>query len=175
MNTAEPIELDSSFLRELQPMNEDVRRLAALATLHRLRPSNELTVEGLLTGLHAHKELWAVIGSLGIVEFAQALTGPAASLAATPPRRTRLTEQQKGSLKVAILRVLAGHPPGMSRTEVVAAVVAASMTPAGIRRDDLLVKVRQPLHELVTAGEIHTVGEKRLMKYLAGPSTQFAD
>ena len=170
MDTTEPIELDSSFLRELQPMNEDVRRLAALATLHRLRPSNELTVEGLLTGLHAHKELWTVIGSLGIVEFAQALTGqPAAPLAATPPRRTRLTEEQKGSLKAAILRVLAGLPQGMSRTEVVAAVVAAGMTPAGIRRDDVLVKVRQPLHELVAAGEIHTVGEKRLMKYLSGP------
>ena len=109
MDTAEPMELDSSFLGELQPLNEDVRHLAALATLHRLRPSNELTVEGLLTGLHAHKELWAVIGSLGIVEFAQALTA-AASRAAPPPRRPRLTEEQKGSLKAAILRVLAGHP-----------------------------------------------------------------
>ena len=174
--TASPgLELDSFFLRELQTVNEDVRRIAALATFNRLRPSNDVTVEEFLTSLQAHADLWAVVGSLGVVEFAQALTGggqPAAASASETERRTRLTEGQKAGLKEAIVRVLAAHPPGMSRTEVTAAVVAAALTPAGIKAEDLPIKVRQPLHELVAAGQIHTVGEKRLMKYLAGPPNQ---
>ena len=168
------LELDSHFLRELQTVNEDVRRLAALATFHRLRPSNDVTVEQFLAGLQAHKELWAVVGSLGIVEFAQGLTGHQAPRATEPQRRSRLTEDQKASLKAAIVRVLAGHPRGMSRTEVIAAVVSSGLTPAGIERADLPIKVRQPLHELVAGGELHTVGEKRLMKYLAEPISQIA-
>ncbi len=176
--TASPaLELDSFFMRELQTVNEDVRRVAALATFHRLRPGNDITVEEFLTSLQAHEELWAVVRSLGIVEFAQALAGGGggSSGPATAPesgRRTRLTENQKAGLKDAIARVLAAHPAGMSRTEVTAAVVAAGLVPAGIEQGDLQIKVRQPLHELVAAGQIHTVGEKRLMKYLAGPSGQ---
>ncbi len=175
--TASPaLELDSFFMRELQTVNEDVRRVAALATFHRLRPSNDVTVEEFLTSLQAHEELWAVVSSLGIVEFAQALAGGGGSAGpGTAPesgRRTRLTESQKGGLKEAIARVLAAHPSGMSRTEVTAAVIAAGLVPAGIEHGDLQIKVRQPLHELVAAGRIHTVGEKRLMKYLAGPPSQ---
>lgn len=177
--TASPaLELDSFFMRELQTVNEDVRRVAALATFHRLRPSNDITVEEFLTSLQAHEELWAVVSSLGIVEFAQALTGGGGGssagpgTASEPGRRTRLTESQKGGLKEAIAQVLAAHPSGMSRTEVTAAVIAAGLVPAGIEQGDLQIKVRQPLHELVAAGQIHTVGEKRLMKYLAGPPSQ---
>lgn len=176
MTASATLELDSFFLRELQTVNEDVRRVAALATFNRLRPGNDITVEEFLTSLQAHADLWAVVGSLGIVEFAQALTGgsePAAAASAPESeRRTRLTESQKAGLKEAIVRVLAAHPPGMSRTEVTAAVVAANLTPAGIKAEDLPIKVRQPLHELVAARQIHTVGEKRLMKYLAGPPSQ---
>jgi len=168
------LELDSFFLRELQTANEDVRRLAALATFNRLRPSNDITVEQFLAGLQAHKELWAVVGSLGIVEFAQGLAGPQAPPATAPQRRSRLTEGQKANLKAAILRVLAAHPSRMSRTEITAAVVSAGLTPAGIKSPDLPVKVRQPLHELVAEGQVYTVGEKRLMKYLAGPPSQSA-
>ena len=160
-----------------KPLSADVRRVAALATFHRLRPSNDVTVEEFLTSLQAHAELWAVVSSLGIVDFAQALagvgggsSGPTAT--SESGRRTRLTESQKGGLKEAIARVLADHPAGMSRTEVTAAVIAAGLIPAGIEQGDLQIKVRQPLHELVAAGQIHTVGEKRLMKYLAGPPSQ---
>lgn len=174
--TASPaLELDSFFLRELQTVNEDVRRLAALATFNRLRPSNDITVERFLAGLQAHEELWAVVGSLGIVEFAQGLTGHQAVPRATEPqRRSRLTEDQKVSLKAAMVRVLAGHPGGMTRTEAVAAVVSSGLTPAGLKLSDLPIKVRQPLHELVAEGAIHTIGKKRLMKYLAGPPSQSA-
>jgi len=173
--TATPaLELDSFFLRELQTVNEDVRRLAALATFDRLRTSNDITVEQFLADLQAHKELWAVVGSLGIVEFAQGLAGPQAQPATEPQRLSRLTESQKANLKAAILRVLTAHPQGMSRTKMTAAVVSAGLTPAGIKSPDLPVKVRQPLHELVAAGEVCTVGQKRLMKYLAGPPSQSA-
>ena len=179
MTASQALELDSFFMRELQTVNEDVRRVAALATFHRLRPSNDVTVEEFLTSLQAHAELWAVVSSLGIVDFAQALAGVGGSSSSSGPaatsesgRRTRLTESQKGGLKEAIARVLAANPSGMSRTEVTAAVIAAGLIPAGIEQGDLQIKVRQPLHELVAAGQIHTVGEKRLMKYLAGPPSQ---
>lgn len=169
--TASPaLELDTFFLRELQTVKEDVRRLAALATFNRLRPSNDITVEQFLASLQAHEELWTVVGSLGIVEFAQGLADrPAAPRATEPQRRSRLTEDQKVSLKAAIVRVLGGHPDGMTRTEAIAAIVSSGLTPAGLRLADLPIKVRQPLHELVAEGAIHTIGKKRLMKYLAGP------
>lgn len=174
MTESPALELDSFFLRELQTVNEDVRRLAALATFHRLRPSNDVTVEQFLAGLQAHKELWAVVGSLGIVEFAQGLTGHQAPRATEPQRRSRLTEDQKVSLKAAIVRVLADHPRGMSRPEVIVSIVSSGLTPAGIKRADLPIKVRQPMHELVVEGKIHTLGERRRMKYLAGLPSQTA-
>ena len=39
----------------------------------------------------------------------------------------------------------------------------------GVKRDELANKLRQPLGELVADNKIHTVGEKRLMRYHAGP------
>jgi hypothetical protein len=173
MSESPALELDSFFLRELQTVNEDVRRLAALATFNRLRPSNNVTVEQFLAGLQAHKELWAVVGSLGIVEFAQGLAGhQAASRATESQRRSRLTEDQKASLKAAIVRVLADHPRGLSRPEVTVSIVSSGLTPAGIKRADLPIKVRQPMHELVVEGKIHTLGERHRMKYLAGLPSQ---
>jgi len=38
----------------------------------------------------------------------------------------------------------------------------------GVKREELADKLRQPLGELVADKKIHTVGEKRLMKYHAG-------
>ena len=85
--TASPaLELDSFFMRELQTVNEDVRRVAALATFHRLRPGNDITVEEFLTSLQAHEELWAVVRSLGIVEFAPALAGGGGGRSGPAPR-----------------------------------------------------------------------------------------
>jgi hypothetical protein len=37
-----------------------------------------------------------------------------------------------------------------------------------VKRDELADKLRQPLGELVGDHKIHTVGEKRLMRYHAG-------
>ncbi len=38
----------------------------------------------------------------------------------------------------------------------------------GVKRDELATKLRQPLGELVGDRKLHTVGEKRLMKYHVG-------
>ncbi len=38
----------------------------------------------------------------------------------------------------------------------------------GVKRDELAAKLRQPHGELVGDKKLHTVGEKRLMKYHAG-------
>lgn len=168
MTTAPTVDLSNHFLQELQTVNEDVRRLAALATFYRLRPSNSVTVEQFISELQGHQELWSAVRSLGIVEFAEALAGHHAPIATKPQRRPRLTEEQKISLAATILRVLAGHPPGMSRTELTTAIITTGLTPVGIKRTDLPIKVRQPLHELLAAGKLHTVGEKRLMKYVLG-------
>lgn len=175
MTTAPVNDLNSRFQNELQAVNEDVRRKAALAAFHKLRPSNRVTVEQFLGGLHTHKEMWVVVGSLGIVEFAEALAGhhvPAPS--ETRRRRTRINDGQKSSLKAAILRMLEGHAAGMNRIEVTAAIIAGGLAPQGIERAALPEKVRQPLHELVAEGKLHTVGEKRLMKYVMGPSGKTA-
>src|SRR5690349_17227152 len=83
-------------------------------------------------------------------------------------RRQRLSEDQKSSLKNAILMVLEGQSGGRSRTELTAAIAAAGLSPADIARADLAEKLRQPLHELLVENKLHTVGEKRLMKYLLG-------
>lgn len=171
MTAAPDADLNNRFQHEMQAVNEDVRRNAALAAFHKLRPRSDITVEQFLGGLQGHKEMWAVVGSLGIVEFARALASHP-STAATEPRRrrTRINDDQKNSLKGAILRVLEGQSAGMKRIEVTAAIIVGGLVPSGIDRATLPEKVRQPLHELVAEGKLRTVGKKRLMKYVVGPS-----
>lgn len=171
MTTAPTSELDGLFQRELESVNDDVRRKAALAAFKKLLPNNRVTVEQFFSGLQRHKDIWSAVASLGITDFAAVLVGrreAQSGPAETGKRRTRLSDEQKGSLKNAILLVLEGSGGGKSRTEITAAIDAAGLSPADIARPDLAEKLRQPLHELLAENKLHTVGEKRLMKYILG-------
>lgn len=169
MTTAETSELDNLFAHELKSVNDDIRRKAALSAFYKLRLNNQITVEQFLNSLERHKEMWEVVGSLGILDFAEALTGHRAQSETAPKRqRTRISDEQKNSLKEAILRVLEGKMGGLNRLEVTATLVANGLSPAGISRTELPEKLRQPLHELLAEGKLHTVGEKRLLKYVFG-------
>lgn len=167
-------ELESLFRQELQTQDEELRRQAALATLHRLNPSNRLTVEQFFQDLQRHKDLWTVASGMGILDFAAILGGQrsaAPTAAAAKPerqRRTRLTDDAKSALKVAIARVLTGVSEGMSRTDCARAILEQGLAPSSVDRAELADKLRLPLGELVSEGRLHTVGEKRLMRYLAG-------
>ena len=58
------------------------------------------------------------------------------------------------------------------RNEIAKAIPNEQLATIGVSRDELANKLRQPLSELVTDGKIHTVGEKRLMKYLVGSGSR---
>jgi hypothetical protein len=169
MTTAPTPSLERLFESELESVHEDVRRKAALLAFRKLHPSNRVTVEEFLAGIEGHHEMWAAVSKLGIVDFAEALAGRQQEAAASPAhRRTRISEDQKKTLKSAIARVIEGKSGGMTRIEVTAAIIAGGLTPAGVDRAELPEKLRQPLHELVAEGKLHTVGQKRLMKYHSG-------
>jgi hypothetical protein len=171
MTTAPTSELDGLFQRELESVNDDVRRKAALAAFKKLLPNNRVTVEQFFSGLQRHKDIWTAVASLGVADFASILAGRREATGGDEPvsrRRTRLSDEQKSSLKNAILLVLEGSGGGKSRTEITAAIDAAGLSPADIARPDLAEKLRQPLHELLGENKLHTVGEKRLMKYILG-------
>ena len=164
-------ELEGLFQRELQAVNEDIRRKAALATIHNLRVNNRITVEQFLSSIQRHKDVWGVVASMGINELASALLGKSAGRADAAPAgktRTRLSDDQKAGLKTAALRQLEAHRAGLSRTELAAIIRDEGLKPAGISDEELADKLRIPLAELVTDGKAHTVGEKRLMKYVPG-------
>ena len=166
------------FEQELQARNEDLRRQAAVTMFVKLRPSNKVSVEEFLSGLKQHKDVWSVVSTMGILDFASTLTGgpkesePKAAKAAKGGKRTRLSEAQKNSLKGLIVNVLAGVKDGLSRAEIASHSNEDLLGNIGVNRDDLADKLRQPLGELVRENKIHTVGEKRLMKYFAGPDAK---
>ena len=170
MTTAPVSELEGLFQRELESVHDDVRKKAALAAFKKILPTNRVTVEQFFSGLARHKDIWSVVAQLGITEFASIIAGRKEVAADAEPkaRRQRLSDEQKSSLKNAILMVLEGHSGGKSRTEITAAIAGAGLSPADIARPDLAEKLRQPLHELLAENKLHTVGEKRLMKYLMG-------
>ena len=85
------LELDSLFEQELRAQNEDLRRMAALATFYKLHPSNRVTVEQFLVGLKQNKDIWAVVATLGVVDFAEALLGNR-SVGTKAPRDARPTK-----------------------------------------------------------------------------------
>src|SRR5690349_6727248 len=102
MSTTSTNDLDSLFERELQTVNDDVRKKAAFAAFEKLRPSNSITVEQFLAGLERHKDMWAVVSTLRITDFAEALVGKRAPSAASTPApqeryRTRINDDQKNS------------------------------------------------------------------------------
>lgn len=166
-------ELESLFRQELQTQDEELRRQAAMATLHRLNPTNRLTVEQFFQDLQRHKDLWSVASGMGILDFVAILLGgrsPASAESAKPERtrRTRLTDDAKTALKVAIARVLTSAADGMSRTDLGRAIAEQGLAPSSVDQAELADKLRLPLSELVSEGRLHTVGEKRLMRYVAG-------
>lgn len=171
------LELDSLFEQELRAQNEDLRRMAALATFYKLHPNNRVTVEQFLNGLKQNKDIWAVVATLGIVDFADALlgnrtSGAKAAKEGRPQKRTRLTDSQKTALKGAITTVLGANKDGLNRNDIARAISAEQLSTIGIERAELANKLRQPLAELVGDNKIHSVGEKRLMKYLAGSGSR---
>ena len=113
----------------------------------------------------------AVLG-MSVVEFGSILSGgPRAESSApmaAPAKRTRISDAQKNSIKGAIVSVLAQHKDGLSRTEIAGQIGDNVLATIGVKRDELAAKLRQPLGELVGDKKLHTVGEKRLMKYHAG-------
>ena len=64
--------------------------------------------------------------------------------------------------------LLGQHKDGLSRTEIAGQIGDDVLATIGVKRDELAAKLRQPLGELVGDKKLHTVGEKRLMKYHAG-------
>ncbi len=168
-------DLEQLFHQELKTQDEELRRSAALSTLHRLRLSNRITVEQFLADLQRHKDLWAVASSMGILDLAAIISGSGVGSHAAPaaaktaaPRRTRLSEDAKGALKLAIVRVLTGHTDGLSRTDCAHAIFEQGLMPSSVEKADLAEKLRQPLAELVEEGRLHTIGQKRLMRYRSG-------
>ena len=109
MNDASTTELDGLFQRELESINNDVRRAAALTAFQKLQPSNHITVEQFLTAIQRHSEMWAVVSTLGIVEFAESLLGSRPPIDPERGRqRTRISDEQQNALKDAVLQVLDG-------------------------------------------------------------------
>ena len=82
--------------------------------------------------------------------------------------RVKPDASQKTSLKAAIISVLGANKDGLNRNDIARAISAEQLSTIGIERTELANKLRQPLGELVGDNKIHTVGEKRLMKYLPG-------
>ena len=165
-------DINSLFEQELQARSEDLRRLAALAMLPKLRLSAKMTMADFLDTLQQHKDVWTAVLGMSVVEFASVLSGgPRAESAApttAPAKRTRISDAQKNSIKGAIVSVLAQHKDGLSRTEIAGQIGDDVLATIGVKRDELAAKLRQPLGELVGDKKLHTVGEKRLMKYHAG-------
>lgn len=174
--TTGSLDINSLFEQELQARNEDLRRQAALNMFYKLHPTNKVNVEQFIAGIKQHKDVWSVVSTMGVVDFAEAILGgktrPVAPAAGKPTRRTRLNESQKTNLKALIQKALGDSKDGLNRNEIAKAVSNEQLATIGVSRDELANKLRQPLGELVADGKIHTVGEKRLMKYLVGSGSR---
>jgi hypothetical protein len=166
------LDINSMFENELKARNEDLRRQAAESMFHKLHPSNKVSVEQFIAGIKQHRDVWAVVSTMGIVDFADAILGGKTGNPAVPggklARRTRLNEKQKNSIKAIIQKLLEDSKDGLSRSEIAKCIPSDPLAAIGVNLDELANKLRQPLSELLSDGKIHTVGEKRLMKYWAG-------
>ena len=165
-------DISSLFEQEFQARNEDLRRQAALSMLSKLRPSARVTMAEFLDTLQQHKDVWSAVLSMSVVEFASNLAGRPHSEAVAPTesktKRTRISDAQKNSLKGAIVSVLGNHHDGLNRADLAGQIADNVLATIGVKREELADKLRQPLGELVADKKIHTVGEKRLMKYHVG-------
>ncbi|HMU39995.1 MAG TPA: hypothetical protein PKE31_13390 [Pseudomonadota bacterium] len=165
-------DITALFEQELQARNEDLRRQAALRMFHKLHPTNKVSVQSFMEGLRQHPDVWNAVSDMGIVDFAQSLVGKTSAASDTKTessRRTRLSEAQKNSLKGIIVSVLSSSPDGLNRTDIASSINNELLANVGVDREELANKLRQPLVELVADNKIHTIGEKRLMKYFTGP------
>jgi hypothetical protein len=169
---ADVFDVSSLFEQELQARNEDLRRQAAIAMLPKLRPSPKVSMAEFLDTLQQHKDVWKTVLEMTAVDFSSVLLGggrterPSKS---APSRRTRISDAQKNSLKGAIVSVLSKQRDGLNRNEIAGQISDDVLSTMSIKRAELADKLRQPLHELVDENKIHPVGEKRLLKYHAGP------
>ena len=131
-----------------------------------------MTMADCLDTLQQHKDVWTVVLGMSVVRFASILSGgprvESAAQTRVPAKRTRISDVKKNSIKGAIVSVLGQHKDGLSRTEIVGQTGDDVLATIGVKRDDLAAKLRQPLVQLVGDKKLHTVGEKRLMKYHAG-------
>jgi len=169
--TGSAFDINALFEQELQARNEDLRRQAAMTMFFKLHPTNKVSVEEFIAGLKQHKDVWSAVSTMGVIDFAEALVGKRPSGEAKPAkaqRRTRLSEAQKNSLKGIIVSVLSGARDGLSRAEIADGINNELLGNVGVDRGELANKLRQPLAELVGDNKIHTIGEKRLMKYHSG-------
>ena len=140
--------------------------------LPKLRPSARVTVAEFLDSIQQHKDVWTAVLEMSVLEFASMLQGGARTsepAAKETVRRTRISDAQKNSLKGAIVSVLSSSRDGYNRNDLAGQISNDTLATVGIKRDELADKLRQPLGELVADKKIHTVGEKRLLKYHAGP------
>jgi hypothetical protein len=157
----------------LKARNEDLRRKAALSMLPKLRPSARVTMAKFLDSLQQHREVWSAVLEMSAVELATLIAGgsraDATKTTLEATKRTRISDAQKNSLKGAIVGVLGNHKDGLSRTDIAGQMGDDVLATIGVKRDELVDKLRQPLGELVADKKIHTVGEKRLMRYYEGP------
>lgn len=180
--TKSQLEIGTLYEQELQALNEDLRRQAALSMFYKLQPTNKITVEQFISGIKQHKDVWSVVAQMGIVDFADAINDGrrlrdqrTRGEMKLDGKRTRLNDNQKQALKQLVLRVLSDAPKeGYNRAEIANHIPNDVVNQIGVQRVELANKLRQPLGELVAEKSIHSVGEKRLMKYMAGPGAAAA-
>ncbi len=167
-------DISALFEEELKARNEDLRRQAALSMLPKLRPSARVTMAEFLDSLQQHREVWSAVLEMPAVEFGALMASGSRTESTNarpePTKRTRISDAQKNSLKGAIVSVLGNHKDGLSRTDIAGQMGDDILATIGVKRDELADKLRQPLGELLADNKIHSVGEKRLMRYHAGPT-----
>ena len=95
--TGQVLDIGSLFEQELQARNEDLRKQAATRMFEKLHPSNRVTVDQFLTGIQQHKDVWAAVSTMGVLDFAATLAGgrresePSAKPNGKAARRSRLS------------------------------------------------------------------------------------
>ena len=161
-------DLAALFDQELATQDGDIRQAAALAAVRRLPIGNGLTVDQFFGQVQTSPALWGAISQLSITDLAGALSRAHGAAPAPTARRTRVDADAKAALKVAVLRVIAAHPQGLSRSECAAVLLSQGLAPTSIKPADLPEKIRDPLKTLVAEGRLGTTGKLKTMRYRLG-------